>query len=120
MTTALFAHSRPPPFGEETWEPLEHHLNRVADLAGAFAKPFGGDDIATIAGLLHDLGKAKPRFQDYLRGLVASEPHATAGAKLCADRFGDQVGRMLAFCIAGHHAGLADGVGDGSGICRPS
>ncbi|MEQ1756210.1 MAG: CRISPR-associated helicase Cas3' [Micropepsaceae bacterium] len=112
MSDTLFAHSRPLPSLEETWEPLEKHLNEVADLAAEFANSFGGQEAARIAGLLHDLGKAKPGFQAYLRGLRGSEPHATAGAKLCEERYGEEIGRMLAFCIAGHHAGLANGVGE--------
>lgn len=110
----LFAHSRPAPHSEETWEPLEKHLDDVASLAARFAEPFGGQEAAWIAGLLHDLGKAKPGFQNYLRGLQGSEPHAAAGAKLCEQRYGEHLGRLLAFCIAGHHAGLANGVQRGS------
>jgi CRISPR-associated endonuclease/helicase Cas3 len=110
----LYAHSRPAPHKEETWEPLEKHLDDVARLAARFAEPFGGQDAAWIAGLLHDLGKAKPGFQDYLRGLRGSEPHAAAGAKLCEARYGEHLGRLLAYCIAGHHAGLANGVNRGN------
>jgi len=113
IPTQIFAHSRPSPHAEETWEPLEKHLREVADLAAKFAESFGGEEGARIAGLLHDLGKAKPEFQAYLRGLRGSEPHAAAGAKLCAERYGEQVGRILAFCIAGHHTGIANGVADG-------
>ncbi|MDZ4740516.1 MAG: CRISPR-associated helicase Cas3' [Alphaproteobacteria bacterium] len=112
MSDKLFAHSRPAN-SEETWEPLEKHLNEVADLAANFAKPFGGEEVARIAGLLHDLGKAKPGFQAYLRGERGSEPHATAGAKFCAEKYGSQIGQMLAYSIAGHHAGLANGIGEG-------
>ncbi len=110
----LYAHSRPSPHAEDTWEPLEKHLDDVARLAAKFAEPFGGQDAAWIAGLLHDLGKAKPGFQDYLKGLRGSEPHAAAGAKLCEERYGEFLGRLLAFCIAGHHAGLANGVERGT------
>ena len=36
--------------------------------------------------------------------------HSTAGAKIAVERYGLKLGRMLAFCIAGHHTGLANGV----------
>jgi CRISPR-associated endonuclease/helicase Cas3 len=44
------------------------------------ASAFGAEDCAAIAGLLHDLGKAKPAFQAYIRGAGPHEPHAGAGA----------------------------------------
>jgi len=35
-------------------------------------------------------------------------PHAIHGAELVENLFGKQIGRILAYCIAGHHAGLPD------------
>jgi CRISPR-associated endonuclease/helicase Cas3 len=45
---------------------LEDHLVGVATLAARFAGTFG-DDWARLAGLWHDLGKYRARFQDYIR-----------------------------------------------------
>ena len=39
--------------------------------------------------------------------------HSTAGAKIAIERWGDVIGKLMAFCIAGHHAGLANGNGEG-------
>lgn len=100
---------------------LADHLHSVGDLAENFAKAFGAD-WARLAGQWHDLGKYRPRFQNYIRqasgfeadahitGEAGKAPHSTAGALLAVDRFG-VAGRVLAYLIAGHHAGLADWFG---------
>jgi HD superfamily phosphodiesterase len=51
----FYAHSKEnqPP---KTWQPLEEHLENVANLAAEFAAPFGGECWAWNAGWLHDLG----------------------------------------------------------------
>ena len=57
-----YAHSlegEPP----EKWQPLEKHLENVAEIAAGFAKPFGGEEWARLAGLWHDLGKYSNEFQ---------------------------------------------------------
>jgi CRISPR-associated endonuclease/helicase Cas3 len=52
----FYAHSKEnqPP---EIWQPLEEHLENVAQLAAEFAAPFGGEQWARLAGIWHDLGK---------------------------------------------------------------
>lgn len=50
------------------WQPLADHLNAVALLAGRFARPFGAEALAHVAGLLHDLGKYTVEFQRRLEG----------------------------------------------------
>ncbi|MBY0270159.1 MAG: CRISPR-associated helicase Cas3' [Burkholderiales bacterium] len=109
-----------------TWrEPhdLAEHLAGVATLAACHARSFGAEDWAHLAGLWHDLGKYRPRFQHYIRQASGFEadahikgeahgkaPHSTAGAMLACERFG-MSGRVLAYLIAGHHAGLYDWFG---------
>ena len=71
-------------------------------------------------GLLHDIGKVALPYQAYIRRLSdeggpKGPDHSTAGAKEAVDLYGGQVGRMMAFGIAGHHAGLMDGAGHGGG-----
>ena len=113
----------------ETYElhSLEEHLREVAKLANRFAEPFSGGDWAHLAGLWHDLGKYRPRFQHYIRqasgydvdahieGKPGKAPHSTAGALLACDQF-KEAGRILAYLIAGHHAGLSDWHSDESSL----
>ena len=104
-----FAHSLPGIADETRWEPLEAHLRAVAARARTFAAAFGMEDWGEAAGLLHDIGKAADAYQVYIRGNGKSPDHSTAGAVEAERRFG-QLGRCLAFAVAGHHAGLADGI----------
>lgn len=112
----LFAHSLPAPHQRSAWEPLLKHLTEVGEGAAANAAAFSGGEYAKIAGLFHDLGKAKPGFQDYIsRPGAPHEPHAGEGALFACNQYGPKIGRLLAYCIAGHHAGLANGVSEGGG-----
>ena len=119
MQSELLGHTEP---GGKT-EGLEEHSRAVATHAERLATKFGSGDFGFAAGLLHDLGKAKPEFQAYLRGERGSEPHSAEGAKFSANHysrscprpFADSIGRLLAFPIAGHHAGLANAHAFGGG-----
>jgi len=101
---------------------LSEHLRSTARLAQKYACDIG-DDWAFLAGLWHDLGKYRRRFQDYIRlqsGYEAENahiengsraPHSTAGAIHAVNQFPPGLGHILAFLIAGHHAGLPDWFG---------
>lgn len=92
---------------QSRWQLLSTHLCNVAELARQFAAPFGSADEARLAGLLHDLGKYREAFQEYLAGKCppsAETHHAVYGAALAVQR--EWLGP--AFAIAGHHAGLHD------------
>ncbi len=112
---------------------LADHLQAVADLAGNFSKTFDRADAdaaqrwAYLAGLWHDLGKYRPGFQHYLsqsdnldahiEGKVGGreKTHSAAGALWAIESLekthganGKLAARVLAYLIAGHHAGLDD------------
>lgn len=110
----------------ENLEPTHGHLNKVAHLASQFAAamfPQGpnrdaAQQWAYIAGLWHDLGKFAPEWQAYLASkadphtadISGKVPHSTSGAQYAystINEFG--FGTLLAYLIAGHHAGLANG-----------
>ncbi|MEE4211001.1 MAG: CRISPR-associated endonuclease Cas3'' [Parvularcula sp.] len=108
---AKFAHSLPDQPATR-WEPLSHHLEAVGRTAAQFASAFGGDPMAQVMGQLHDIGKVSAAYQRYIHtgrddGSATRGPdHSTAGAKEAITLFGDKLGRLLAYGIAGHHGGL--------------
>ncbi len=104
---------------------LEEHLVDVSELAADFAAEFGAASWAVLAGIWHDLGKYRKGFQRYIRqcgdpdahieGRIAGseKTHSAAGALWAQQylvevdqRSGPVVARVLAYLIAGHHAGL--------------
>ncbi len=110
--TAKDAQEHPLPESSGRWQPLIEHLRNGAALAKGFAAPLGLEMEAEFAGLLHDLGKYRPEFQQMLRGergSSAETQHAVFGAAWAFDRV-EQENKLAgtAFAIAGHHAGLHD------------
>ena len=68
-----WAHTRQTDKGIESHDLVEH-LHEVARLAAGHAAPFAGQAWAHLAGLWHDLGKYRLRFQRYIH--AASRPDA--------------------------------------------
>lgn len=107
---------------------LDEHLVEVGRRAALHAQRFG-PLWGRIAGLWHDLGKYRPGFQAYIRLTAdahiegklparSDKTHSAAGALHAIDtlsrhagRDGEIAARLLAYVIAGHHAGLADWTG---------
>lgn len=93
------------------WQPLADHLRAVGHLAENAAKAFSCGQLAMAIGLLHDLGKYSQEFQKRLQGNPKSVDHATWGAIQAVKKYGG-LGTLMAYVIAGHHAGLANGIYD--------
>ena len=129
MSEKYFAHVKKDAQGQ--WDlphDLRAHLLGTASLAEASAAKFGSGEWGRALGLAHDAGKARDLWQSYLRhksgydedahleGKKGKEPHAIYGAVLLEKLFGKQIGRLLAYGGAGHHAGLPDWSGaEGAG-----
>jgi CRISPR-associated endonuclease/helicase Cas3 len=128
MQEDFWAHSPPIESPDQAAHGLVEHLQQVAVLASGFAQDWGAA-FAGLAGLWHDLGKYRPGFQRYIRQTAdahiegrlpqgSDKSHSAAGA-LHALRVFEQahgpdaarLARVLAYVIAGHHAGLADWTG---------
>lgn len=90
----------------------KEHLTEVARLATEFAGKSPWSDEATLAGLLHDIGKYADLFQARLRGEVSGLDHWSAGAWTALSEF-HAVAAALA--IQGHHTGLQRGGKDALG-----
>ena len=107
----VFAHSTLDPT-RANWERLADHLRDVSERAGEFAGPLGWQALARAAGLLHDIGKTSSAYQSYIAAPPQSgrrgPDHSTAGAREAERLYGPGFGRLIAFAVAGHHAGLAD------------
>lgn len=118
---ALTAHVRQNEDG--TWaspHKLTEHTDGTAKRAEVNAAKFHSGAWGKVAGLAHDAGKGRIVWQKYLQlksgygydeeahleGKRGKIPHAIHGAKLVEDLLGKGIGRFLAYCIAGHHAGL--------------
>jgi len=110
-----YAHSRE---GTETdqWQPLDEHLDAVSEIASRNAKIFSASQWASALGLYHDLGKGTLQWQAYLRnanGILdefseyyeGHPTHADVGAQWLFKN-SKEAGKLLAYCIAGHHGGL--------------
>lgn len=119
------------PFAHSGGHLLAAHLQSVASMAAYFSDAFepvaASQRWAYLAGLWHDLGKYRSGFQRYLaqsnnpdthiEGKVGGreKTHSAAGALWAMQSLGDRHGengklaaRVLAYLIAGHHAGLGD------------
>jgi CRISPR-associated endonuclease/helicase Cas3 len=101
------------------WHRFIDHELEVTRLAEQFASCFGGHALARYLGLLHDLGKLTPEFQQYLRDCNAgikrkpgSAPHKQHGAQAVLDDLTESVGEefagVLAAVVHGHHGGIKD------------
>lgn len=118
MTREIIAHVKKNVDGEWEIHSLDSHLMAVSALARGMAISFHSEDWAELAGLWHDFGKGRLAFQNYIaqvsgynseaNAATARVDHSTAGAVYAVASLGESFGKILAYLIVGHHAGLPD------------
>ncbi|MDD4820698.1 MAG: CRISPR-associated endonuclease Cas3'', partial [Flavobacteriales bacterium] len=91
---------------------INEHSSNVASLCRSFASSFQSETWTYIIGLLHDYGKYSSAFQQYIRcvseGKICQKTdHSSYGAIKALELYGHP-GKIMAYCIAGHHSGLPD------------
>ena len=116
---AYFAHSTDNP-DKSDWQTLEAHLQGVASLAEEFAAVFGASEWGRLSGTYHDIGKGTLSWQAYLRYAndiiddfsrhYSGHPNHSAVGAQWLYKHSEQAGKLLAYCIAGHHGGLPNWV----------
>lgn len=103
--------------GEWHIQTNEEHCKGVAELAASFAKEFGYEQWGYLLGLLHDRGKERRGFQQYIRQnsgyddmarSVDPHFHSAIGAIVGHSLKGYDTVYWISNPIAGHHRGLYD------------
>ena len=102
--------------GFDREESLAEHTEKVAFLCNEKGKRCGLSQIMLLCGILHDMGKNKQKFSDYIhadedtkRRLRGSVAHASTGAKYIYDMYHDKsdnikiMVEMISYAIAAHH-----------------
>jgi CRISPR-associated endonuclease/helicase Cas3 len=108
-----FAHSTDDP-SRADWQPLRCHLQGVGAGAEERGAKFGVSKATLLAGLGHDLGKYTAAFDRRLSDAPERVDHSTAGAQevMRLAKGPDRgMAELVAYAIAGHHAGLPDRIG---------
>ncbi len=122
MAEPYFAHStQRTDFSD--WQPLAAHLRGVAAGARARAEQTkipGLPEAASLAGLLHDLGKYRQEFQQYIRQVFGGPKELTYHKQAGAVKAAEWKQVPIAFAIFGHHGGLPDRTILEAGIKDPS
>lgn len=103
--------------GEIVYQSNEEHCRGVAELAKIFASEFGMGDWGYVMGMLHDKGKEKHQFQEYIQDVNDipghknytwdGKAHAYVGG-LIAKKILRKEYVLIGNPIMGHHRGLYD------------
>ena len=114
MESIPLAHTRQGS-GEAGVQTLQEHSRHVAEICAALSGRIGLRNLGYLTGLLHDAGKAHPKWQTHLRENTSEKPgHAYAGMLwLWENRTGGGDSQNLAaqfatLAIGCHHSGRCD------------
>lgn len=105
---------------------LNEHLEETGKLAAEFATVIDETQSADFLGEIHDIGKAAAMWQNYLKkssgyaeNIQENEcdkgSHSSAGAAWVLKNLPEPLNLLLAYIVAGHHAGLPDFYDSGHG-----
>jgi CRISPR-associated endonuclease/helicase Cas3 len=115
MTIGYIAHVKSASIaGTFNIQDLVAHLEGVGNLASRFSDEFSNSEWGRSIGLWHDVGKYSETFQKYIRinsgyedgQLIGKIDHTSAGAIFAKGILPELFWQPMAYCIAGHHAGL--------------
>ena len=111
---AYEAHIRKDVDGTQYHQSLEAHNRNTASYAENCLEGVDLGQAAYLAGLMHDAGKYKKEFQDYLadeNGIRGSVNHSFAGCRMLLEHFHgkssnqyeDVTAELLAYAVGAHH-----------------
>ncbi len=99
------------------FQSIDEHLSNVSDLSFLYGQDFSFPNLCKLAGLLHDLGKSTPEWQQYLLNSVqgkiqAKKEHATVGAQYIKNKISGKTNiaetAIQAAVMYHHGSGLPD------------
>lgn len=114
----FYAHIREGASGAQVAQTVAEHCQGTARYARRCLEGIGLGEAGHFAGLIHDLGKMKREFMDYLQsaqGVRGSVNHTFAGCRMVLEQFHGETARkpedltaeLMACAVGGHH-GLFD------------
>lgn len=115
--TEVIAHSYNNGDGKIIVQTLFEHSNNVANLTKSIASSTGLSSVSFIIGLLHDIGKSKREFQDYLLcSNKTKTEHAVTSSLVAYDiislsennKYIQLLKELVHLVIRSHHTGLPD------------
>jgi len=114
MDKEFIAHIRSDSMNGFVLQDLDTHLEGVGALMYEFSNEFFNAEWGKIIGRWHDIGKYSEAFQQYIEvnsgykegPLLGKTDHSSAGAIYAKETLPEGYWQPIAYCIAGHHAGL--------------
>lgn len=119
ISSELISHIRTNSEGEiKAYQSLEEHSLGVANYANEFANEFGMGSWGYLIGILHDKGKEKRDFQNYILDMNGipghknwtqhGKQHAYVGGIIAKKLYGLSAYNIIINQIVSHHTGLHD------------